>query len=72
MESLIFVGLFLAVALVACGEAKAQRDTTVVLPGGATMEMAWIEPVTFLMGAPESDFRAKEWERPQHEVTISR
>ena len=69
--AVVFVGLLLAVGLAICGEADAQRDTTVVLPGGATMEMARIEPGTFLMGAPESDFRAKEWERPQHKVTIS-
>ena len=26
------------------------RDTTVTLPGGATMEFVWIEPGTFIMG----------------------
>ena len=39
---------------------------TFPLPGGATMEMVWIEPGTFIMGSPFAN------ERPQHEVTISR
>jgi tol-pal system beta propeller repeat protein TolB len=44
---------------------------TIDLPGGATMEMVWIEPGTFLMGAPETQQFTQDDEHPQHEVTIS-
>ena len=47
-------------------------DTTVSLPGGATMEMVWIEPGTFTMGSPSSEPGRGDDESPQHEVTISR
>lgn len=52
------------------------------LPGGATMEMVWVEPGTFTMGTTEeqeSAMRSKEvwsdWsenEQPAHEVRTSR
>lgn len=42
------------------------------LPGGATMDFVWIEPGTFVMGSPESDDCARENEKPQHRVTITR
>jgi TonB family protein len=45
---------------------------TVTLPGGATMEMVWIEPGTFTMGSPSSESGRGDDEGPQHEVTISR
>ena len=48
------------------------RDTTVALPGGATMAMVWIEPGTFVMGSPSSEPGRNSDEGPQHEVTISR
>ena len=47
-------------------------DTTVALPGGATMEMVWIEPGTFTMGSPSSEPGRESDEGPQHEVTISK
>ena len=46
-------------------------EITVTLPGGATMEMVWIEPGTFMMGSPDSDDWAYSYEKPQHRVTIS-
>jgi formylglycine-generating enzyme required for sulfatase activity len=48
----------------------ANEEITVDLPGGATMEMVWIEPGTFTMGA--SDWELGHSDGPQHEVTISR
>ena len=47
------------------------RDTTVTLPGGATMEFVWIEPGTFIMGSPETEEGRGVQVGPQHEVTIS-
>ena len=48
------------------------REATFTLPGGATMEMVWIEPGTFTMGSPENEPDRESDEGPQHEVTISR
>jgi formylglycine-generating enzyme required for sulfatase activity len=51
------------------------------LPGGATIEMVWIEPGTFIMGTTEEQKQAMisegweddfERELPAHEVTITR
>jgi len=47
------------------------RDTTVTLPGGATMEFVWIEPGTFIMGSPETEGERYVRKGPRHEVTIS-
>ncbi len=48
-------------------------QTTFILPGGATMEMLWVNPGTFLMGSlQEQPEQYPEEEVPQHEVTISR
>ena len=62
-------------------EGSANEEITVELPGGATMEMVWIEPGTFLMGTTEEQeqlMRDKglwddfsENEHPAHEVTLS-
>jgi len=41
------------------------------LPGGAEIEMVWIEPGTFMMGAPESDDLARDNEKPLHYVTLT-
>ena len=49
----------------------ANEEATFELPGGATMEMVWIEPGTFVMGLPASDQPDDDTEEPQHEVTIS-
>ena len=48
------------------------QEITVTLPGGATMDFVWIESGTFMMGSPDSDAGAYSWEKPQHEVTISK
>jgi len=45
---------------------------TVDLPGGATMDMVWIEPGTFTMGSPPSEPGRYPDEGPGHKVTIAR
>jgi formylglycine-generating enzyme required for sulfatase activity len=49
----------------------ANEEITVELPGGATLEMVWIEPGTFMMGSPSSEVGRFDAEGPQHKVTIS-
>ena len=44
-------------------------EMTVDLPGGATMDFVWVEPDKFTMGSPDSRW---SFERPLHEVTLSR
>ena len=71
----------LTLAVIWCHAAGANQEITVELPGGATMEMVWIEPGTFVMGTTEEQeqlLRSKDlWndrfknEQPAHEVTIS-
>lgn len=41
------------------------------LPGGASLEMVWIESGIFRMGSPSSESDRKSDEGPVHEVTIS-
>ncbi len=41
------------------------------LPGGASLEMVWIEPGTFQMGSPSSERGRGSNEGPVHGVTIS-
>ena len=48
------------------------EETTLVLPGGATMEFVWIEPGTADMGSPPSDAMAASNEFPQHTVVITK
>jgi len=36
------------------------------------MEMLWIPPGRFLMGAPKADKKAYTWERAQHEVVLTK
>jgi formylglycine-generating enzyme required for sulfatase activity len=45
---------------------------TVTLPGGATMEMVYINPGKFTMGSPSSEPGRYSQEGPQHEVTITK
>ena len=63
------------------GLVEANPETIFVLPGGATMEMVWIEPGTFTMGTTEeqkqlmlSERLWNDWftnEFPAHQVTIT-
>ena len=68
--------LLLAGSLVmACGEDDSPTgplgsdESTFDLLRGATMDFVWVEPGTFVMGAPLSE--GGPGEGPQHEVTIS-
>ena len=38
---------------------------------GVVARMRWIKPGTFLMGSPDSDKEARDWEKPQHQVTLT-
>ena len=70
----------LSLAMAACaqeaaaptsGAARKTGDvTTIVLPGGASMEMIWYEPGSFSMGSPITEAGRFEDETP-HTVTIS-
>lgn len=52
--------------------AKPMGTITVELPGGAKMEMVWIEPGTFVMGSPVSENGRDDNEGPQHKVTLTK
>ena len=54
------------------GEGAPERDIAVTLPGGAKLEMVWIQPGRFLMGSPDSESGREDHEGPQHEVTITK
>ena len=66
MHNLILLAS-MAVSLV-----SANPETTFVLPGGADMEMVWIEPGTFTMGSLDTKPALFRSEDPQREVTITR
>ena len=54
------------------GEGAPEEDVTVTLPGGAKLEMVWIQPGRFLMGSPDSESGRHDDEGPQHQVTITK
>ena len=53
------------------GMPKAGMTRTLTLPGGATMEMIWCEPGSFMMGSPVSEEGRFE-DEPQHQVTLTK
>ena len=53
------------------GEGMPEEKITVTLPGGAKLEMVWIQPGRFLMGSPVSESGRNEDEGPRHEVTLT-
>ncbi|MFA6107651.1 MAG: formylglycine-generating enzyme family protein [Candidatus Latescibacterota bacterium] len=65
--SALTLSLLVVTALVGCGN----KEKTVKLPGGAEMEFVWIEPGTFTMGSPESEYGRFQDEGPQHEVRLT-
>ena len=50
---------------------KTGTKRTITLPGGATMEMIWCAPGTFLMGSPLSEIGRFE-DEPQHQVMLTK
>ncbi|MBT5056067.1 MAG: formylglycine-generating enzyme family protein [Gemmatimonadetes bacterium] len=74
----IFAVILLAILLT--GGRASSEELEIDLPGGAAMELVWIEPGTFMMGSPEpSGIEAEQAyrevtdsERPYHPVTISK
>ena len=53
------------------GDGMPEEEITVTLPGGAKLEMVWIQPGRFLMGSPDSEPDRDDHEGPRHEVTIT-
>ena len=49
---------------------EANPEETFILPGGAEIEMVWVEPGTFLMGAGSQGYPIGDG--PEHEVIITR
>ncbi len=49
-----------------------RRVRTLDLGGGVTMELVRIPHGTFQMGSLDSDKDAFDWEKPRHEVTITK
>ena len=64
--------LFLIFLLCLASSPAYGKEITISLPGGATMEMVWIEPGTFRMGSPPSEPERRENEGPMHERVISK
>jgi formylglycine-generating enzyme required for sulfatase activity len=48
------------------------KNYTITLPNAVALDLLWISPGTFTMGAPRSEDGSHEWERPQTVVTISK
>ncbi|MDH7570825.1 MAG: formylglycine-generating enzyme family protein, partial [Armatimonadota bacterium] len=71
MHSWLLLSLCAGMAQPSSAAAPA-RQLTVVLPGGATMEMVWIPPGSFLMGTPDGEQGREPNEGPRHRVTLSR
>ena len=54
------------------GEGAPEAEIAVPLPGGANLEMVWIQPGRFMMGSPDSEPGREDDEGPRHEVTIAK
>lgn len=52
-------------------EAKGNKTKTITLPGGATMEMIWCPPGTYMMGSPKTEKGRANRER-QIKVTLTK
>ena len=60
-----------SVQAVPAGERRSGFTKTITLPGGATMEMIWCEPGSFMMGSPLAE-RGRFDDEPQHQVTLTK
>ena len=54
------------------GERKPGATKTIPLPGGATMEMVWCPPGTFLMGSPIQEKDRMPNDHSRHPVTLAK
>ena len=63
--------MLLLVSLIA-GVAEANPEKMFILPGGAEIEMVWIEPGTFMMGSDVGHGRYNPDPTPIHQVTLTR
>jgi len=63
----------LGIALTMAGKREPRAGTakTITLPGGATMEMVWCPPGTFMMGSPEEEEGRNSGET-LHQVTLTK
>ena len=48
------------------------QNKTIDLGGGTLMELIYINPGTFTMGSPDSDTLSSVYEKPQHQVTLTK
>jgi formylglycine-generating enzyme required for sulfatase activity len=48
------------------------QNFTVALPKAATLDLVWIVPGSYTMGAPLSEANSADWDHPQTMVTISK
>ena len=55
----------------ASGERVCGTSKTITLPGGATMEMIWCEPGSFMMGSPVTESGRFD-DEPLHRVTLTK
>lgn len=70
MRGIALAGMVLAVGI--CAGGAQDKEITVTLPGGATLDMVWIEPGTFVMGASAEEANPQKYEGPQRQVTITK
>ena len=63
--------MLLLVSLMA-GLVEANPEKTFILPGGAEIEMVWVEPGTFVMGADVGHGRRNPDPTPIHQVTLTK
>ena len=69
----IWSAAILAMAGTAFSETKGlPKETTLDLGNGVKLEMVLIPAGEFLMGSPDSDKDAFDWEKPQHRVRITK
>ncbi|MBD3183285.1 SUMF1/EgtB/PvdO family nonheme iron enzyme [Candidatus Poribacteria bacterium] len=64
--------IFLAASIIASAGGSEIKEMAVELSGGASMDMIWIEPGSFIMGSPEDEPGREQNESPQHKVTITK
>lgn len=67
----IMLAIYTVVTVGTVSDNEKPKEITIKLPGGAEMDMVWINPGKFIMGSPESE-SGRESNETQHEVIISK